>query len=162
MAGGAPLGNKNAIAWAEEDLQALAEKIAESVAAPECFSLCQIATDCDMLASNLCNVVKNYKVVREAYEKARQILSSRFTELGRSGKGHSAFVMRMIPYYNQQLAQFELDLVDKQEKVKTDHKIRGQKALVEDNKEALSSIISDAAQAIQDRNAKAKKDAASD
>jgi hypothetical protein len=128
---GAKEGNQNARKWTNEKLEALAKKMLESVNNPECFSLCQVGNECGILTTYLCDLARQYSIVHEAYEEVRQTLSARYNNLGAKGSGHGAFIMKMLPYYNKQLYDFDISLLGDQENTKADVRIREKRALAE-------------------------------
>jgi hypothetical protein len=156
---GAKEGNQNARKWTNEKLEALAKKMIESVNNPECFSICQVGNECGILTTYLCDLARQYSIVYEAYEEVRQVLSSRYNKLGAKGSGHGAFIMKMLPYYNKQLYDFDINLLKDQENTKADVRIREKRELGEKVDDGNGNVLDEFDEFLQWKaSRKAKKD----
>ena len=150
-------GNQNARKWTNDRLNDLAERMLESASKSDCWSLCQVANECDILPTALLELARSYDIVSEGYKKIKGILSARYSALAASGNGHAVFVMKMIPYYNQQFYDFDLKLLKDQEDTKANVRIREKKELAEKIEEGNGNVLDEFDEFLQWKAAKAAK-----
>ena len=150
-------GNQYAPKWTPEKIEELSQKMLESVRMPTCWSLCQVANDVEMLVPTLLDVVKRYPVASEAYSFVRQVLSARYSELGANGGGNANYVMKMIPYYNKLLYDFDLALLKDQEDTKANVRIREKRELGEKVDDGNGNVLDEFDEFLQWKAAKKGK-----
>jgi hypothetical protein len=152
-------GNQNARKWDNDRLEDLAKRMLESAEKPDCWSLCQVANEVDILPNYLLELAKSYELVSVAYSKVKGILSARYSALAASGGGHGVFVMKMIPYYNKQFYDFDLALLKDQEDTKANVRIREKRELGEKIDDGNGNVLDEFDEFLQWKAArKAKKD----
>jgi hypothetical protein len=147
-------GNQNARKWDNEKLEDLAKRMLESVEKADCWSLCQVANEVDILPNYLLELAKSYDAVSGAYAKVKGILSARYSSLAASGGGHGVFVMKMIPYYNKQFYDFDLALLEAQEDTKANVRIREKRALAEKVDDGNGNVLDEFDEFLQWKAAK--------
>jgi hypothetical protein len=149
----------NARKWDNDKLEDLAKRMLESAEKDDCWSLCQVANEVDILPEYLLELAKRYDAVCVGYSKVKGILSARYSALAASGGGHGVFVMKMIPYYNKQFYDFDLALLKDQEDTKANVRIREKRELGEKVDDGNGNVLDEFDEFLQWKaSRKAKKD----
>lgn len=157
--------NQAARKYMEEDTKAIAEEIIRL--SENACSIIEIVAELYFFKGYRItekiyyDLVERYEPVSVAHELAGKRIASKAWKLGNEGKGHNNILQMAIKRHDKRHGKIEraIDFEDFKAKeiTKTDEKIRAQKALVDDNKEAIQDAVALAAEAIQKINSQVKQ-----
>jgi len=161
---GAQKGNQHAKKWNDKERKELCDSlllVANDELKPE-YTLKQICYRAGHAYDDIDKLKDAYNDVFRTWKQIKSVLQQRWLQLAIKNEGNSKVVNQFLNYHSVEITDHEDDREVKRtkriEKVKADEKIRTQNALVNDNKDILIDIVTNASQAIQDINAKKKQE----
>ena len=150
------IGNENARKWLDKDLKKIADKVRSL--SPEAVAIVCIIVELGISQDQYYHLVSKYPIVAQAHKYAKSCIAAKAWKQSFEGKGFPNILTLAIKRHDTNHLKHENEDLKAKERIKGDEKIRTQTALVVDNKDMITDMISIAAQAIQDTNAKKKRE----
>ena len=132
------LGNKMAQKTSKKDADEIAEKILKIANKKDTICIEDICIELDKTFTYIDSLKDRFPSVNEAYEKAQQIISKRWTAISLMQQGQVQVNNRFLGAYSEYVRTQDRKLSKQNLKDAADEKIRVSKALTEQIKETLS------------------------